>query len=246
MLKRIQKLTHEFQQSDGKLVWLIDQVKWRYFTFRQKKQARLNIAFDRQHGVETAEEIALQSAGVPLTEVARGNGVYRPLTEKLFRAALASVGIDASRFTFVDIGSGKGKVLFMAAEYPFQRIVGIEYAAGLHEVALRNIATYHSPTQRCADIEAIHADALQHPLPDGPLVLFIFNALAKEIMRGFVRKLDADATSQHERPVLLIYTNVRSVTEAGDAFDDLQTLQVIRRARNFVVLANESGKVSAA
>ena len=246
MLTKIQKLGAEFLGADGKLDWLIDQWKWRNFTYRQKKQTRLNIEFDQEHQVETAGELPLQSVGVPMADVARGNGVYRPLTEKLFRSALASIGIDASQFTFVDIGSGKGKVLFMAAQYPFQKIVGIEYAAGLHEVALRNISTFHSPTQQCVDIKAIHADALQHPLPDGALVLFVFNALAKDIMRSFVKKLDKHANAQRSRPILLIYTNLRSITEVGDAFDQLQTLRVIRRARNFIVLANDSGKALAA
>jgi methylase of polypeptide subunit release factors len=246
MLKKISNLGAEFLQADSKVKWLADQWKWRYFTYRQKKQARLNIEFDREHQVETAGELPLQSMGVPIADVARGNGVYRPLTEKLFRNALASIGIDASQFTFVDIGSGKGKVLFMAAEHPFQKIVGIEYAAGLHEVALRNISTYRSPTQHCVDIKVIHADALRHPLPDGPLVLFIFNALSKDIMRSFVKKLDAGANEQRSRPILLTYTNVRSITEVGDAFDQLHTLRVIRRARNFVVLANDSGNALAA
>lgn len=246
MIKKLQKKFSEFHQADGKASWVLDQWKWRYFAFRHKKQARLNISFDREHGVETATELPLETAGVALSDVARGNGVYRPLTEKLFRAAIASIGIDASKFTFVDIGSGKGKVLFMAADHPFKRIVGIEYAGGLHEVALRNVATYRSKTQKCKDIEPVHADALKHELPDGPLVLFIFNALAKEIMRELLHQLDRGVAAEQNRPIVLIYTNVRTVTEVGGVFSGLQNLHVIRKVRNFVVIANQAGRASAA
>jgi SAM-dependent methyltransferase len=246
MFKKLQHKFSEFRQADRKGAWVIEQWKWRYFTFRHKKQARLNLAFDREHGIETAEEIPLESAGVPPTEVARGNGVYRPVTQKLFRAAIASIGVDAARFTFVDIGSGKGKVLFMAADLPFKRVVGIEYAGGLHEVAVRNVAAYRSAKQKCRDIEAVHADALQYDLPDGPLILFIFNALAKEIMRGLLKKLDAGVASERNRPLILIYTNVRSVTEVGGVFDGLQNLRVIRKARNFVIIANHAGAAQGA
>jgi methylase of polypeptide subunit release factors len=246
MIKKLQTKLSEFNQADNKIAWLHEQWKWRYFAFRHRKQARLNIEFDRQHGIETAEEQSLQTAGVPLADVARGNGVYRPLTEKLFRAAIASVGIDAAQFTFVDIGSGKGKVLFMAAEHPFKRIVGIEYARGLHEVALRNVATYRSKTQKCTDIEPVHGDALEYELPKGPLVLFIFNALAKEIMLELLKKLDSGVASESARPVLLIYTNVRSVTEVGGVFSGLKNLHMLRRMRNFVVIANDAGRASAA
>jgi len=246
MIKKLQNKFFEFWQTDGKVSWLIDQWKWRYFTFRHKKQARLNVAFDREHGVETAEELSLETAGVPLADVARGNGVYRPVTQKLFRAAIASIGIDAAKFTFVDIGSGKGKVLFLAADYPFKRIVGVEYASGLHQVALRNLATYRSKKRKCSAIEPVHADALEYQLPDGPLVLFVFNALAKEIMRELLKKLDASVAAEPDRPIVLIYTNVRTVTEVGGVFSGLRNLFIIRNARNFVIIVNKAGGALAA
>jgi hypothetical protein len=146
----------------------------------------------------------------------------------------------------VDIGSGKGKVLFMAAEHPFKRIVGIEYAGGLHQVAVRNVASYRSKTQQCRAIEPVHADALQYPLPEGPLLLFIFNALAKQIMSELLHQLDRGVAAEQNRPILLIYTNVRSVTEVGGVFSGLQNLHVIRKVRNFVVIANQAGSASAA
>jgi len=243
MIHKIQKKWAEFSQAPSKAGWIYDQWKWRYFHYKHKQQAQLNLAWDRAHGVETAAEQSLESAGVPLADIARGNGVYRPLTEKLFRSAIASIGIDATRFTFVDIGSGKGKVLFMAADLPFKHVVGIEYAAGLHDVAVRNVSTYESDTRQCGSIEPVHADALQYTLPPGPLVLFIFNALAREIMRDLLKKLDADAAA--DRPLILIYTNLRNVAEIGDVFSGLQHLHVIRRVKNFVVVANEAGRASA-
>src|SRR5258708_25829979 len=238
MIHKFLKLLGAFRESDHKIAWLHDQWKWRYFTFRHKKHARRNQMFDRLHSVDTAAELSLESAGVPLADVARGNGVYRAVTEDVFRADMDSVKIDPRAFTFVDIGSGKGKVLFMASNRPFKRIIGIEYAIGLHEIAVRNVATYHSDSQQCNQIEPVHGDALAFTPPPGPLVLFVFNALAAEFMRALLKKLDQEAVAQAGRPVLLIYTNVRSVSEMGDAFDGLTTLHPIRRKRHFVVIAN--------
>jgi SAM-dependent methyltransferase len=246
MIKKFRTKFSNFRQTDRKVHWILDELKWRYFTFRHRKQLPLNIAFDREYNVETAPELPLESVGAPLADVARGNGIYRPVSEKLFRAAIAAVGIDAAKFTFLDIGSGMGKALFMAADHPFKRIVGIEYARGLHEVALRNVATYRSNTQRCNLIEPVHADALEYELPDGPLVLFIFNALAKDIMRKLLTRLDAGAAAEEHRPVVLIYTNVRTVREVGGVFSGLHNLHVVRRVRNFVVIANEAARTMAA
>jgi hypothetical protein len=242
MIHKFRKLFAAFQESDHKIAWLYDQWKWRYFTFRHKKHQRHNQMFDRLHCVDTAAELSLEAAGVPLADVARGNGVYRALTEDVFRAAMDSVKIDPRAFTFVDIGSGKGKVLFMASNLPFKRIIGIEYAAGLHEVAVRNVATYRSESQQCTEIEPLYGDALAYTPPPGPLVLFVFNALAAEFMRALLKKLDQEAAAQKGRPVLLIYTNVRSVSEMGDAFHELTNLREIRRKRHFVVIANAAAR----
>jgi hypothetical protein len=145
----------------------------------------------------------------------------------------------------VDIGSGKGKVLFMASNLPFKRIIGIEYAVGLHEVAVRNVSTYRCESQQCTDIEPLYGDALAYTPPSGPLVLFVFNALAAEFMRALLKKLDQEAAAQAGRPLLLIYTNVRSVSEMGDAFDGLTNLQTIRRKRHYVVIANAAARALA-
>jgi SAM-dependent methyltransferase len=240
MLHKLKLKLDAFQQADNRLTWLTDYAKFRYFAYRHRRERPINLAFDRLHNVETADELPLESVGVPQADVARGNSIYRPLTERLFRAAIASIEIDVPRFTFVDIGSGKGKVLFMAADLPFKRIVGIEYAAGLHDVAVRNVATFRSGTQQCRDIQPIHADALEHPLPAGPLVLFIFNALPKELMRQLLERLDAESGARRDRPIILIYTNLRSVKEVGNVFSGLENLQFVRLVRNFVVIANDA------
>jgi hypothetical protein len=246
IIKKIGKKLREFQQADRKAYWLWDQWRWRYFTFRHRKQAQLNFVFDREHGIETAAEVQLEAMGVPRADTVRGNVVYRPLTEGVFRASIAAIGVDVSTFTFVDIGSGKGKVLFMAADLPFKRIIGIEYAVGLHEVAVRNVLTYRSATQKCKAIEALHADALEYRLPDGPLVLFIFNALEKETMGRLLQKWDRDAAADPGRPLLVIYTNVRTVSEVGNVFSGLQELRIVRRMRKFVILANAAGRALSA
>jgi SAM-dependent methyltransferase len=241
MIGKIRRRLSEFLGAPDKVYWLREQWKWRRFAREHKKQLALNLIFDREHGVETAAEILLEQVGIPPAEVSRGNGIYRPLTEQLFREMFASIVIDAREFTFVDIGSGKGKVLFMAADLPFRRIVGVEYAIGLHEVALRNVADFHSAKQQCRAVEVVHGDALKYPLPPGPVVLHVFNALAPEVMRELLIKLDA-AAAHSEQPIILIYTNLRSVKEAGDVFDGLRNLPVIRRQRHFVAIANAAGK----
>jgi len=49
---------------------------------------------------------------------------YQPTEPLLFHEMMGALRIDFNEFTFIDLGSGKGRVLLMAADYPFRRIAG--------------------------------------------------------------------------------------------------------------------------
>src|ERR1700691_4568599 len=67
---------------------------------------------------------------------------YQPTEPGLFHEMIDAMcehnHIDLSEFVFVDLGSGKGRTLLMASDYPFQRIVGVELLPALHETAKGN------------------------------------------------------------------------------------------------------------
>src|SRR5262245_23318432 len=64
---------------------------------------------------------------------------YQPTDPELFEQMMDSLRFDLSEFTFIDLGSGKGRTLLMAAAYPFPRVVGVELLPSLHRVALENL-----------------------------------------------------------------------------------------------------------
>jgi SAM-dependent methyltransferase len=115
---------------------------------------------------------------------------------------MADLPIDFREFTFVDLGSGKGRTLLMASEYPFRRIVGVEILPELNRAAVENIANYKSEAQRCGEIESIRADAREFVPPEGPLVLYLFNPLPEAALRQVIRKLEQSA-----RPLWIVYHN---------------------------------------
>src|SRR5213082_3314737 len=49
---------------------------------------------------------------------------YQPTEPALFHEMLSSLKINFPEFTFIDLGSGKGRALLMAAEYEFSPILG--------------------------------------------------------------------------------------------------------------------------
>lgn len=56
---------------------------------------------------------------------------YQPTDPALFHEMLDSLKIDFRDFTFIDIGSGKGRTLLMASDYPFRPNSGSRTSAGV-------------------------------------------------------------------------------------------------------------------
>ena len=131
---------------------------------------------------------------------------YQATEPALFHEMMSALKIDFRKFTFVDLGSGKGRALLLAADYPFRRIVGIELLPNLHRIAIENSQRYKSDSQRCFAIESICADACEYVFPPEPIVLYLFNPLPEAGLRQVIRNLE-NSLPQSPREVYLLYHN---------------------------------------
>ena len=131
---------------------------------------------------------------------------YQPIEPELFREMMTELKIDFSQFTFIDIGSGKGRALLLAAEYPFRRIRGVELLPELNRIARQNIEKFSSPVRRCSDIEAVCMDGAEFSFPQEPLVIFLFNPLPVEGLRKLVQNLEG-SLPMNRREVRVVYGN---------------------------------------
>jgi hypothetical protein len=131
---------------------------------------------------------------------------YQPTEPALFREMMTTLKIDFQKFTFIDIGSGKGRALLLAADYPFRRILGIELLPALHRVAQKNLGAYKSESQQCFAVEAACRDAREFVFPVGPLVLYLFNPLPEAGISDVMTNL-AHSLSRYPRVVYLLYRN---------------------------------------
>ena len=102
---------------------------------------------------------------------------YQPTEAALFHEMLDDLKIDFREFTFIDLGSGKGRTLLMASDYPFRGIVGVELFPALHAIAESNIAAYKKDSQLCFELKSVCADARNFEFPAEPTLLYLFNPL---------------------------------------------------------------------
>ena len=161
-----------------------------------------DVDYDWEHRVDTTSaNVSWRARWIGLL-----NSSYQPIESQLFQEMLGALGIDYAQFTFIDIGSGKGRPLLMASECPFRRIIGVEFLPELHAIALENIRKFPDERKRCKQIEARLADATTFEFPSEPLVVFMFHPLPESGFRKVIANL-AQSIRDNPRPVWLVYAN---------------------------------------
>lgn len=120
--------------------------------------------------------------------------------------AIDALRVDVRDYTFIDYGSGRGRVLLTAARRPFKRVIGVEFSRALHEEAVENLALYPREKLACSDIQAVHANAAEFALPDGNLVLFFYNPFTGLVLDKVADAVEA-AARRSKRHIYIIFAN---------------------------------------
>lgn len=116
-------------------------------------------------------------------------GNYEPSPPGVVNEVLGAFPVPLEGRTFVDLGSGKGRVVLLASRFPFARVVGIEHRPGLHAIALANRAAYEASAGPGAAVHFLCGDAAEQPLPDGPLVVWMFNPFGADVVAAVGERL---------------------------------------------------------
>ncbi len=122
----------------------------------------------------------------------------------LFHGMLSDLSIEYADFAFIDFGSGKGKCLLMASDYPFKKIVGVEFSPELAAVARRNFQRYRSPRQKCRNLESVACDVVAYPIPPDPGVYYFYNPFGPDILQEVANKL-RQSLEARPRPAYVLY-----------------------------------------
>jgi hypothetical protein len=180
--------------------------------FNTELRVLIDRRFDRKYGVDTAGLIGFQSLDVAGESKTAGVH-YEPSPVPALRAILKSLKINHRQYSFVDYGSGKGRVLLLASDYPYRQVIGIEIANSLHAVAQQNIEIWKRRNQHCGEIKSLNMDAREFELPDTPLVIFFFTPFFSPVIDRVIEKIKSKI-DRNTGEVLIIYygTNQRFVS----------------------------------
>jgi hypothetical protein len=168
-----------------------------------------------------ATKVPVALAGLTIRGNNREHGHdYRPSPCSLFEWTVAAINYDLSRLTFVDYGAGKGRVLLLASQHPFQAIGGIEFAEELHDDATMNLAQFPRSRMKCRNVECVLDDAAALGPPEGESVHYFFNPFSREVFAEVLHNL---VVSYRKRPRRLYLILIEPV--ATDLIDNSGVFQ---------------------
>jgi SAM-dependent methyltransferase len=170
----------------------------------RRRQRYGDVDYDWEHRVDTTSA----ALGWRTRLLGLLHSPYQPVPPDLFHEIMASLSnnMDVREFTFVDIGSGKGRALLLASTYRFRRIIGIELLPQLSSIAQKNIRRFSERHPNLSSIEALCGDATEFSFPMSPLVVFLFHPLPRSGLKSVLSNL-ACSLAEHPRPACVIYAN---------------------------------------
>ena len=134
---------------------------------------------------------------------------YEPVQTSKFRRILAAVELEPSASAFLDLGAGRGRAVLLAAQAGFADVVGVELDPDLAAAAERNAARWsarRAGRMRGRSLTVLHQDAVDAVIPDGPVLVFLYNSFGPASLRRVLERMVASHRSA-PRPIWLCYLN---------------------------------------
>lgn len=182
--------------------------------------------FDLTYGTDTGGLIPIKEVDHP--NAAHGRD-YWGTSPSMLRGALArwsatlpGTGYSPSDYTFVDLGSGKGRALMLASETPFESILGVEFDPALVGIARQNLALWSRTPHACQSIEVLNEDALAFPIPEGPVLLYLYNPFDAHIITRLAERI-AELRATRTRPLDIVYARPDHI----EPFENLPGVQIL-------------------
>jgi SAM-dependent methyltransferase len=89
--------------------------------------------------------------------------------------------------TFVDLGAGMGRAVLLASEFEFKAVVGVELHPALADIARKNMRLWRAAGRERAPVRIVEGDAVEFALPDGPVLVFLFNPFGAAVLRRLLK-----------------------------------------------------------
>ena len=173
--------------------------------------------FDVLNGTDTSGRVPLEELSIDAAAL-EGAHLYGGSQPSVLRALLEKIP-NPETFAFVDLGCGKGRPLFIATEFPFREVIGVELSPPLTAIAIRNAQIMSARYPERTAVSVVLGDATAFELPAGDVVLFLYNPFGESLIRKVVANVER-ALEDGTRRVFVVYYN----PVFGTCFDESRRL----------------------
>jgi hypothetical protein len=157
--------------------------------------------FDIRNHTNTARVSELHDLDIASDNIRFGNK-YQASKARPLRMLLDSLQLPPNS-VFVDFGSGKGKAMLVASEFPFGRVVGVEFSRELCAQAHLNLRRYVG--ERYGErLFVFECDAAQYEFRDDENVLYFYNPFKGQVIERVLIQLQ-ESLVRSPRNVWVLY-----------------------------------------
>ena len=186
----------QFSQKDqSKRMQRMDNIQRLATRFRQKAMSLCDFISDLRYGIQARRVGDIDG---------ESDHQYFPSPRRLIHTTISNVACDLRRMTFMDFGSGLGRVVFCAARYPFREVLGVEYLPRLHQGALSNEKRFRRRFPNSVPIKLICENADNCSIPKTDCLLNFYNPFGEEVFEKVLNRI-FDTYNRHHNKIYLCY-----------------------------------------
>ena len=196
----------------------------------------LDQSFERTYGLNTVGMTYLDGLSIESGNRGRGNyyeGTRLMPLRKLIPQMRALVAPDSA---LVDCGSGKGKVLLVAAECGVKQVRGVEFAKELCEIAAANWAKFDARKQTGSMVEVHCSDILVYDIQPNDSMFFLFNPFDTHVLNALLDRI-VESVERYPRTIVIavafLSESYRKVFETKPRFS--KHMEVVHWACKFTL-----------
>jgi SAM-dependent methyltransferase len=199
-------------------IWLVQSLRDRgpVRTLKVAVNVLADLSFDWKHGTDTMKWVDVdffETASQNKSRAVRYQATkVRPLAKLLSKLRLPTTG------SFLDLGCGKGRVLLIASQLGYRRVVGVEFCSHLCRQARQNVDRFRTQHPDCSPIDVIESDVALYRFAGDESVLFMYNPFDQVVVK---QTMDNVRTSVRMMPrdIWLIYNTPlqhETIQQQGD------------------------------
>jgi SAM-dependent methyltransferase len=190
--------------------------------------------FDLRNGTDTYKRVAQSELTVDSANQAQA-APYFPTRGRSFLKALEAFQVPKEG-TLVDLGSGKGKILLLAAQKGFRRVRGIEFSPDLARIAVTNAQRMKGNLGN-AEVETLCIDVTTYSFSPDETVFFMFAPFGPDVMRQTMVNLQ-ESLDEHPRRIWIVYTLPRLIDVVTTHLSVTPQATFAHGGHDFVLLTN--------